>query len=140
MPYPVDQLAALAKANVGLMLKLAEVARKGGEESPKVGNRAAGRFSEEARASIARATEKTSDAGAVSTAGPRALFEDMATVREHMIAGTRSAFEEWQQAWQDVASAPTTPGALDAFAAMVGPWFGQKSAGEAEKQGGRPKA
>ncbi|KAK0332208.1 hypothetical protein LTR94_025831, partial [Friedmanniomyces endolithicus] len=44
MPYPVDQLAALAKANVGLMLKLAEVARKGGEESLEVGNRAAGRF------------------------------------------------------------------------------------------------
>lgn len=47
MPYPVDQLAALAKANVGLMLKLAEVARKGGEESLEVGNRAAGRFAEE---------------------------------------------------------------------------------------------
>ncbi|QJU58277.1 hypothetical protein HL653_11210 [Sphingomonas sp. AP4-R1] len=135
MPYPVDQLAALAKANVGLMLKLAEVARKGGEESLEVGNRAAGRFSEEARASIARATDKPSDAGAVSTAGPRALFEDMATVREHMIAGTRSAFQEWQQAWQDVASAPTAP-ALDAFAAMVGPWFGQKSPGDGEKQGG----
>ncbi|HEX7694876.1 MAG TPA: hypothetical protein VF409_10320, partial [Sphingomonas sp.] len=103
MPYPVDQLAALAKANVGLMLKLAEVARKGGEESLEVGNRAAGRFAEEARASIAGATDKTSDAGAVSPAGPRALFEDMATVREHMIAGTRSAFEEWQQAWQAVA-------------------------------------
>ena len=134
MPYPVDQLAALAKANVGLMLKLAEVARKGGEESLEVGNRAAGRFAEEARASIAGATDKTSDAGAVSPAGPRALFEDMATVREHMIAGTRSAFEEWQQAWQDVASAPTAPGALDAFAAIVGPWVGQKSPGDGEKQ------
>jgi hypothetical protein len=58
----------------------------------------------------------------------------MATVREHMIAGTRSAFEEWQQAWQAVASAPTAPGALDAFAAIVGPWFGQKSPGDGEKQ------
>ena len=51
-----------------------------------------------------------------------------------MIAGTRSAFEEWQQAWQAVASAPTAPGALDAFAAIVGPWFGQKSPGDGEKQ------
>ena len=91
-------------------------------------------FAEEARASIAGATDKTSDAGAVSPAGPRALFEDMATVREHMIAGTRSAFEEWQQAWQAVASAQTAPGALDAFAAIVGPWFGQKSPGDGEKQ------
>src|SRR3546814_3096651 len=61
---------------VGLMLKLAEVARKGGEESLEVGNRAAGRFAEEARASIAGATDKTSDAGAVSPAGPRARSEE----------------------------------------------------------------
>lgn len=127
MPYPVDQLAGLAKANLGLMLKLAEVARKGGEESLEVSNKAAERFAEEARASIASATDKTTDPATPSPAAPTVFFADMEAVREHMIAGTKAAFEEWQQAWKQAASVPAGAGPLDMFGALLGPLFGQKA-------------
>lgn len=135
MPYPVDQLAALAKANLGLMLKLAEVARKGGEESLEVGNKAAGRFADEARASIARVTDKTADAASPSQAAPTALFADMEVVREHMLSGTKAAFEEWQQAWKDAANVPAGAGTFEALGSLLSPWLGQKSPGDVASRG-----
>lgn len=136
MSYPVDQFAALARANFTLMLKLAEVARSAGQESLQIGNRAAGSFAAEARSSVAKATGNSDGVSGEQSTGA-AIFSDMEQVRDHMLTGTRSAFEEWQQTWKDVASSSAGQGGGDAFAAQFKPWFGQSDANQGDTSSGR---
>ncbi len=122
MTYPVDQLTALAKANLNLALKLADVARAGGQESLQLGSKAVGGFAEEARSAMTVANG-TAQGGDKSAADKNAaLLSEFEKVREQMIAQTKAAFGEWQQAWSD---AFTASGAKtgDTFAGLFKPWF-----------------
>ncbi|WP_454887497.1 hypothetical protein [Sphingomonas oryzagri] len=116
-------MTALAKANLSLALKLADVARVGGQESLQLGSRAVGGFAEEARSSLARTTGGDQGDSKPIAGKAASLLSEAETIREHIVGQTRAALEEWQKAWSDTLVFPGTTGG-DALAGLFKPWFG----------------
>lgn len=136
MSHPVDRFTALAKANLTLMLKLTEAARLGAQESLDAGNKAAHRYSEAARAALARAAGPAPEAPVDASTATTAVLTDMDAVRDHMLSNTHAAFDEWRQAWQDIAAGSASEG-LDWLTTALPPWLGQGTTqGESPGAGG----
>ncbi|WP_454887464.1 hypothetical protein [Sphingomonas oryzagri] len=127
MAYPFDQLSALAKANLDLSLRLADIARKGGEENARAATAAVTALGEAARP----ATSPENKAAALSEKGAD-LFRKAEKTREDMVAETRAAFETWYDAWRASAAAPGEAKTVEPFASMLRLWqdLGSPKAGK----------
>jgi hypothetical protein len=101
MAYPLDQLMALAKANLDLSLRLAEIARRSGLDSLQAAAKAASAFGETnwLDTDVAKKTSALSEKGSN-------LFGEAGQIREQMVADTKTAFEQWQQALKTAFTGP----------------------------------
>jgi hypothetical protein len=119
MAYPFDQLSALAKANFDLSLELAEIARRGNQDSLRAATEAAAALG----ASAGSETDPGRRFAALSEKGS-SLSREATKIREQMFAETRAAFEKWQDAWRTVIAVPDEAKAADAFTSMLRFWQG----------------
>lgn len=119
MAYPFDQLSALAKANLDLSRRLAEIARHGSQKSFQAATLVASALGEAARpeTSAERKVASLSESGID-------LIRDAEKTREQMVADTRAAFETWQDAWSAVNALPDEAKATEAFTNMLRFWQG----------------
>ncbi|WP_454634792.1 hypothetical protein [Bradyrhizobium cenepequi] len=108
MTYPIEQLTALAKANLDLSLRLTEIARTRSQDVFQTGSKAMNDL-------IAR----TRDPG---IAGDRPnLAAGTSKVIEEIITDTKDAIEKWQRSW--VEAMVTDRGkALEAYSSLLGFW------------------
>ncbi|CAN5206691.1 hypothetical protein BH10PSE13_BH10PSE13_00510 [soil metagenome] len=110
MTFPVDQFVKLTQANGQFALKLAEIARAGGEDYLRIGSKAVSGLAEQARAATPGATPRADGAGGVN------LLSEIEQSREATVAKTKAAFDDWQGAWKDVwSTAADSKGAIDVF-------------------------
>jgi hypothetical protein len=122
MVYPFDPVSALSKANLDLSLRLAEIARHGSQKSFQAATAVASALGEAAQ------PESSSErkAAALSEKGS-GLFHEAQTIREQMVADTRTAFETWQDAWSTASALPDEAKATEAFTDMLRFWQGVRT-------------
>lgn len=118
MSYPIDQLTALAKANLNLSVRLAEIARRSGQDSFQAATEATNAFGETARSETdpAKRVEALSEKGS-------GLFGQAGKIREQMFIDTRQAFQEWQDAWWAAVNVPSES-RTEAFDSLLRFWQG----------------
>lgn len=118
MTFPVDQFVKLTRANGQFALKLAEIARTGGEDYLRIGSKAVSGLVDQARSAAPGTTPMANGAGGVT------VLSEIEQSREDAVAKTKAAFDDWQGAWKDVWSAGGDPkGAIDAFQTLTQPWL-----------------
>lgn len=101
MSYPVDQIVALAKANGQFVLKLAEIARMGGEEYMRIGSKVAAGLVDDLK-DIRPGTVPAFQSGNVT-----GLIGEIDKSRDEAVARMKSAFVEWEGACKDALSQVT---------------------------------
>jgi len=118
MTFPVDQFVKLTRANGQFALKLAEIARSGGEDYLRIGSKAVSGLVDQTSSAAPGTTPMANGAGGVT------ILSEIEQSRKAAVAKTKAAFDDWQGAWKDVWSAGGDPkGAIDVFQSLTQPWL-----------------
>lgn len=137
MANPAEQLAALAKANFGLCVRLAQIAGEEGEEFLRIGNKAIFAAAEQGR-TVARRVLPADKAGAnpasAASAGAFDLLAETQKGQQRIGGDVKTALEEWQRAWMG-ALIPSleTNASPNLFGLFLKPWAKRPSANEETK-------
>jgi hypothetical protein len=118
MTFPVDQFVKLTQANGQFALKLAEIARAGGEDYLRIGRKAVSGLVDQASSTTPGTIPLANGAGG------GAVLSEIEQSREAAVTKTKTAFDDWQGAWKDVwSTAGDSKGAIDAFQSLTQPWL-----------------
>lgn len=129
MTFPIDQFLGLTKANGQFALKLAEIARAGGEDYLRIGGKAASSLVDQARSATPGAAPTANGAGGVTA------LSEIEQSREAAVAKTKAAFDDWRGACKDVwLTAEDSKGAIDMFQSLAQPWLKAFNASRAEPE------
>lgn len=142
MANPAEQLAALAKANFGLCVRLGQIAAEEGQEYLRVGNKALFAIADQSRTAAMRVLP-TNQTG-TNTVPADDAFNIVAEVQkgqERIGGDLKSAVEEWQRAWMGaVIPMSDTKPSTDLFGLFFKPWVGRSIATEEAKPATRTTA
>ncbi len=137
MTNPAEQFAALAKANVGLCVRLGQIAAEEGEECLRIGNKAMFAIAEQGRAVATRgAPVDKSKSETTSAASPEALnlLGEVQKGQQRIGGDVKRAVEEWQRALMGaLIPSPETKTGTDLFGSFFKPWLGRSNTVEETK-------
>lgn len=114
MSYPFNQLSAVAKANLDLSLRLADIARQGSVRAAATLVTALGE--------AVRPETSPEMKAAVLSEKSFGLFRDAEKIREVVVVETQSAFEAWREAWSAVILQPDEAKATETFSNIMRFW------------------
>jgi ribosomal 50S subunit-associated protein YjgA (DUF615 family) len=122
MFYPAELLASIAKANLGLSIKLADIARQSSQQSLQAAINAANVLSTTADVkSINEGYEKKALALTNSSA---TFLAEIEKIRERMTTETNTAIQEWFSSWNETVVSPYRGQSTEAMENMLGFWRG----------------
>lgn len=111
MAQPLENVVALAQANIRLGLKLAETWRESGQKLIELGTKGASEISEETRLALANglSTEKTGSVNSVNGHWQDMLAE-VEAVRTTTAQEIEAAVGDWRKSWAEALTIePTLP-------------------------------
>ncbi|RIA46365.1 hypothetical protein DFR49_0906 [Hephaestia caeni] len=139
MAQPLENVVALAQANIRLGLKLAETWRESGQKLIELGTKGASEISEEARLALANSvsTEKTVSVNSVNGHWQDMLAE-IEAVRTTTAQEIETAVGDWRKSWAEALTVePTLP-----VETLFKPWLalvGSAAPSSAQEKDAPPK-
>jgi hypothetical protein len=126
MPQPLDNVLALAQANLRLGLKLAETWRESGQKLIELSGRGTSEIADEARLALTRGAADKDGTAATSVAGP---WQDVIAEAETVRIATAQQIEAAVQDWQRSLSAAMTIDSGASFETFLKPWLAMTKPG-----------
>lgn len=120
MAQPLENVVALAHANIRLGLKLAETWRESGQKLIELGTKGASEISEETRLAIANGLSPEKGASVNSVNGHwQDMLAEFEAVRTTTAQEIESAVGDWRKSWAEALMIePTVP-----VEALLKPWL-----------------
>lgn len=111
MAKPLENVVALAQANIRLGLKLAETWRESGQKLIELGTKGASEIGEEARIAIANGLSPEKVTAVNSVNGHwQDLLAEIEAVRTNTAQDIKTAVGDWRESWAEAVTAqPTFP-------------------------------
>lgn len=120
MAQPLENVVALAQANIRLGLKLAETWRESGQKLIELGTKGASELSEEARLALANSVSTDKQASVNSVNGHwQDMIGEIEAVRAATAQDIEAAVGDWRKSWAEALTVePTLP-----VEALFKPWL-----------------
>ncbi|AOH87064.1 hypothetical protein AWL63_23020 (plasmid) [Sphingomonas panacis] len=125
MPQPLDNVLAVAQANMHLSLKLAETWRESGQKLMELGGRGVSEIADEARLAL---TKVSADKGGMPPASVTGHWQDVIAEAETVRIVTAQQIDAALQDWQESLSAAMSIEPGVSFETFVKPWLAMAKA------------
>ena len=122
MVYPAELLASITKANLGLSLKLADIARQGSQHSLQAAINAANTLS--TTADVKNLNEGYEKKALALTNSSATFLAEIEKIREQMTTETNAAIQNWLGSWNETVVTPYRGQTTEAMSNMLGFWRG----------------
>lgn len=111
MAQPLENVVALAQANIRLGLKLAETWRESGQKLIELGTKGASEISEEARLAVANSVSTEKQVSVNSVNGHwQDMLGEIEAVRASTAQNIEAAVGDWRKSWAEALMVkPTVP-------------------------------